>query len=158
MVRCQLKAGYGQVAVERGFNINKDTQVENLRETSLVSLRLVYDEVLVSKWDIPPAVALSCKQAYSKYKEDLAKNKKEADKNTSHEKRELVQEEYANVKRKNMGEEKVISNLQVNIDSYISQAANQDDPVEMEMFVVKASSFKKSIEEMRELVLNLEKY
>ena len=52
---------HGQAAVERGFNINKDTQVENLRETSLVSLRLVYDEVLVrgdiSNLDIPPALA-----------------------------------------------------------------------------------------------------
>ena len=74
-----------------------------------------------------------------------------------HEKRKLVQEEYANVKRKKMEEDEVISNLRVNIDSYISQAANQDDPVEIKKFVVKAISYKKSIEEKRELVLNLEK-
>ena len=64
--------------VERGFNINKDSQVENLCEKSLVSFRLVSVEVLfrgdTSKLDIPPALALSCKQAYSKYKEELGDN------------------------------------------------------------------------------------
>ena len=35
-----------QAPVERGFNINKDTEVENFHEDSLVQFRLVYDEIL----------------------------------------------------------------------------------------------------------------
>ena len=63
---------HGQAPVERGFNINKSTAVENLQEDSLVALRLVYDEIIVRGDDIAgiaitPELAISCHNARQKY-------------------------------------------------------------------------------------------
>ena len=37
---------HGNAAPESGFSINEDLLEENLRETSLVSLRVVYDAII----------------------------------------------------------------------------------------------------------------
>ena len=43
---------HGQAPVEGGFNINKDTEVENLHEDSLVQLQPVYEEISARGDDI----------------------------------------------------------------------------------------------------------
>ena len=36
---------HGQSVVERGFNVNKDALLDNMKEKTLISLRTVYDEI-----------------------------------------------------------------------------------------------------------------
>ena len=71
----------GQAPVERGFNINKSSKVENLKEDTLVPIRLVFDEILarddnVATLDISPELALSCQNAKRKYDDYLAQSSK----------------------------------------------------------------------------------
>ena len=60
---------HGQSAVERGFSVNKQLLVENLQEKSLVSQRIVYDdinsnEIKVQEYDLPSDLLKSCKHLY----------------------------------------------------------------------------------------------
>ena len=45
MVSKLLLLSHGQASVERGFSINKEIEVENLHEQSVVGQRVVYDHV-----------------------------------------------------------------------------------------------------------------
>ena len=133
-----------QAPMERGFNINKDTEVENLHEDTLVQLRLVYDEILargddITTMEISPELSLSCKQASSRYKEYLAKKNEDVQKKAIGEKRKLLQEEHANVKWTKMDEESIIESLQKNVDKYfglVAKAADENGVV-MKTVIVK---------------------
>ena len=107
---------HGQAPVERGFNINKETEVENLKEESLVALRFIFDEILsrgddISKFEIAPELYLSCQMAYKRYKEELQMKKDEAQTDRMACKRKLLQEEHAELKIRKKDEEDVIISL-----------------------------------------------
>ena len=73
---------HGQSNVERGFNINNDIVVENLRKESLIAQLLMYDHMHakdVGAHDIALTDKLrrSCLASSSKRKQILAENKKE---------------------------------------------------------------------------------
>lgn len=42
-----LVLSHGQASVERGFSINKEVEVENLKEHSLIAQRLICDHVTI---------------------------------------------------------------------------------------------------------------
>ena len=70
-----------QSNVERGFNINGDILVENLKE-SLIAHQLIYDHMLARKMGAHDIVSTdklwgSCQASSSKRKQILAENKKE---------------------------------------------------------------------------------
>lgn len=46
-VRLSLVLSHGQASVERGFSVNKEVRVENLKEHSLVAQRIIHDHVRV---------------------------------------------------------------------------------------------------------------
>lgn len=46
-VRLSLVLSHGQASVERGFSVNKEVMVENLKEHSLVAQRIIHDHVRV---------------------------------------------------------------------------------------------------------------
>ena len=56
---------HGQSFVERRFNVNKQTMVENLKELGLTLLRMVYDEIMyhcgnMKDFPVPSSVLLAC--------------------------------------------------------------------------------------------------
>ena len=57
---------HGQSAVERGFNINKQTLVDNLQEVSVTSLCTVYNEILdhgsIRSFPVNNSLLLSCQE------------------------------------------------------------------------------------------------
>ena len=128
---------HGQAPVERGFNVNKDTEVENLEEDSLVAPRLVYDTIVsrddidIVNREIPSDLSLSCQLAHKKYEEYHKSKKKVAHKSLMGEKRKLLQDEYAEVKRKKTEEEDIVANLESNVNKYITLAAAEEDHVKM---------------------------
>lgn len=70
---------HGQADVERGFNINKDSVVENLQQLSLKVLRCMYHALIAMdakphNFHITNAVVVECKQACSQYIAELEEN------------------------------------------------------------------------------------
>lgn len=69
MMKCLLILSHGQAAVERGYSVNKDMLVENLKERSLIALRLVQDamaECAVVE-ALPKDLIQHCKGARMRY-------------------------------------------------------------------------------------------
>ena len=64
---------HGRAAVERGFSVNREVLVENLKQQSLVSQRIVYNYMTVGhsanlhEFQIQRELLLSCKGAHAKY-------------------------------------------------------------------------------------------
>lgn len=77
---------HGQSSIERGFSINKQLLVENLKEKSLIALRTIEDH-LSSSGETPESIKIGremqqhARKASSRYREDLQmqKSKKESD-------------------------------------------------------------------------------
>ena len=72
---------HGKADFERGFNTNSELLVENLKELSLISQRIVVDHFSANKSDlhsyqVDKKVLLSCKGARMKYGSYLENEKK----------------------------------------------------------------------------------
>ena len=72
---------HGQADVERGFNINRELLVENMKELSLISQRIVCDHFSACKNDlhnyqVDKKLFLSYKGARMKYENYLENEKK----------------------------------------------------------------------------------
>lgn len=82
---------HSNAAVERGFSVNKECLVENLKEDSLVAQRVVHDAVLaaggIAQVDITDRMVKTVRSAYSVYREQLQTKKRERDETTELEKK-----------------------------------------------------------------------
>ncbi|KAI4471722.1 lupus la protein-related [Holotrichia oblita] len=74
---------HGNAFVERGFSINKECLVPNMKENSLTAQRLIFDAVSqkggIEKIDISKTFLTYARNANREYKNHLEKNKKEED-------------------------------------------------------------------------------
>ena len=80
-----LTLSHGQTSVERGFSVNKEVLVPNLKEVSLVAQCFIHDTI--STWDIQLSdftiteeLLQSCNHANSRYKMYLLDEKEKAKK------------------------------------------------------------------------------
>ena len=141
---------HGQSSVERGFNVNKQTMVENLEELGLTSLRMVYDEIMyhggnIKDFPIPSSLLLDCQSPHMNYKIDLDRKKAESEKTEITNKRKLLIEELNIVKKKKKTDEQsLIKRLKSDSEEFVLQAGETSDVAEMRSLVVKASSLKKT--------------
>ena len=152
---------HGQAPVERGFNINEETEVENQSEESIVALRFVFDEILsrgddIPKFQIPSELYLSCQMAHKRYTEDLEKKKNEADADKVACKRKLLVDEHMELKRRKLDEENVVLSLESSVKGYISKAANEEDHTKLKEIVTKMQSFKETIKKKKKVIIDLE--
>ena len=90
-----LTLSHGQADVERGFSINKEMLVDNMRQTSLINQRLIFDHLSVENTEladftISKDLLNSCKCASGKYKRSLEENKKEKVQSEGASKRKLI--------------------------------------------------------------------
>ena len=83
VVKLILILSHGQATVERGFSVNKEVEVENLKEHTLVAQRIVCDHVNsvggVLKVELSKPLLLSVKmsrQRYEKYLDQEREKKK----------------------------------------------------------------------------------
>ena len=152
---------HGQSSVERGFNINKQTMVDNLQEVSLTSLRIVYDEILVhgsfKAFTITKSLLLSCQAACRKYKNELEKKKAASNESEKNNKRKHLGEESLIIKKKKFEVEGLIKELNNDADKIVAQAGAINNIVQIKKFVVKANSSKVSVKEKREVIADLDK-
>ena len=86
MFKLVFVLSHGQSSIERGFSINKQLLVENLKEKSLIALHTIEDH-LSSSGETPESIKIGremqqhARKASSQYREDLQmqKSKKESD-------------------------------------------------------------------------------
>ena len=141
---------HGQASVERGFNINKEMLVENMKELSLVRLRMVYDEIKASgyksyNFPISNGIVVASKQASSKYKIELEKNKDSLVEASRQEK----EEEISVVKRKRLA---VDERLEIDAEKLYTDTEEKN---KMELLIM-ANSLKKSCKEKQETMKDLD--
>ena len=96
---------HGQSSVERGFTVNKQLSIENLKEKSLIALRRVADHMSTSE-ETPEEVQITrdmfhyVKDASRKYKEDLYQQRHEKENERKSLKRKIVDDEIKQIKAK----------------------------------------------------------
>ena len=88
---------HGQSQTECGCSISKEILIENLRELSLISQRILYNHMKDSGDDLANFVisrdlAMSCKGAHKRYAAALEAKREEEQKNKA-EKNKTIQEE-----------------------------------------------------------------
>ncbi|XP_077511308.1 uncharacterized protein LOC144121784 [Amblyomma americanum] len=80
-VKLILCMSHGNAAVERGFSVNKECLVENLKEESLIAQRVVYDAVSavggVAKIDVTNTMMQMVRGANARWKEELQRKRQE---------------------------------------------------------------------------------
>ena len=135
-----------QARIEQGFSVSEDAFCVNMEKTSLNARRTVYDHMISSYVNVPEFVVKnefvqSCKAAHSKYTAELQETRKEKAKEKEGNKKKLLQEELATVKRKKLELKTVVSSLQQDIEKYSIEAGEKEDLKEMQALIIKANSF-----------------
>ena len=153
---------HGQARIKQGFSISKDALYVNMEKTYLNARRTVYDHMIcsnvnVSEFVVKKGLTHSCKAAHSKYTAHLQETRKERTKEKEGNKRKLLQEELATVKRKKLELEAVVSSLQQDIEKYSIEAAEKEDLKEMQALIIKANSFQTTVKEKLVTINDLEK-
>ena len=133
-----------------------------MEKTCLNAHRTVYDHMIssnvnVSEFVVKKKLIQSCKAAHSKYTAHLQETRKEKAKEKEGNKRNLLQEELATVKRKKLELETVVSCLQQDIEKYSIESCKKEDLKEMEALIIKANSFRTTVKEKLVTINDLEK-
>ena len=106
--------------------------------------------------DIPSELSLSCQLAHKRYNDYLENKRRAAEKDEIGRTRKLLQEEYAEVKRKKGEEEEIVLDLQNSVDKYISQAAKEENNKKLREIIVKMNSFKETISKKKIVISELD--
>ena len=122
--------------MERGFNVNQQTMVENLEELDLTSPRIVYDEIMyysgeIKDFPIPTSLLSACQSAHQKYENDLDRKRAESQKVEVTNKRKLLIEELNIVKKRKTDEESLVKQLKDDSTKSIIEAGETSDVAQM---------------------------
>ena len=130
--------------------------IENLKPDSLCALRLVYDHIASTKksiheMEITNKMVTSCKTAYSRYSQALEDAKKQS-KVTGKEKREMIQTEIRDVKRRQMEVMTCVVTLEKDVEKCCDGAdAKPDIPL-----FLKSNALRTSIKEIEQVAKDLD--
>ena len=146
---------HGQSNVERGFNINNDIVVENLRKESLIAQLLMYDHMHakdVGAHDIALTDKLrrSCLASSSKRKQILAENKKEKALSEKENTKERLTEEIGKVLQQVEAMKATISDLDREVAECCDKA--EEAGADVQAIVAKGNALKRAATEKRKLV------
>lgn len=149
---------HGQASVERGYSVNNDLLVENMKEKTVTSLRTVYDSVSASGkhfTSIPLNEDLkrnvkSARMRYETYKESLISNKAENDKNL---KRKNLQADLKVEETKRRRLKESIDSLSKEADELAKLAEKKQDLT----FLSKSNAFRQKVTDKMEEESNVQK-
>lgn len=104
VIKLCLVLSHGQADVERGFSVNKKVEVENLKEESIIAQRMICDYVSsvggVLNVPISKELLNSCAHARQRYMQDLEKQKEQNTSAVQKRKRERIETDIEELKRK----------------------------------------------------------
>lgn len=155
LMKCLLTLFHGQAAVERGYSVNEDMLVENLKERTLVALRLVQDAMAGHAKDepLPKDLIQHCKAARKRYVQYLEDEKKKQDQTANEKKRKDLHHEMTYVKAKQQRIMQSIETMQKEADETAVRAENKQDFT----LLSKSNGYRKSVTEKREELAALAK-
>ena len=120
-VRLALILSHGQASVERGFSVNKEVMVENLKEHSLVAQRVIHDHVRIigglHNVGYLKELFLSASAARQKYHMYLDEERRKKQDQQKALKIKTLMEEISEVKVKKKRMEKDVRQLMKSADS-----------------------------------------
>ena len=153
-----LTLSHGQSDVERGFSINKEMMVENMKQSSVVSQRMICDHMTAAKielheFKITKELLVSCRTAAAKYRSALKEQKENEIISHKANKRKMIQDEILQIKRKKEDMQKCIASLDKDIVKLSFEAEKTEDFD----LLVKANSFRRTKEDKLKSVESLDK-
>ena len=159
VVQLLLVLYHGQASVERGFSVNKEFEVENLSNESLVAQRIVCDHISDSVAGILPvdvpitqSLLTSCASArkwHERYLDQQRQNKKSEEGNR---KRKSLLHEIEELKEKKR-------RLTEDIDSLVRSADNLAEKAEstgIKSFMTQSNSLRRTAKEKTSVLNNVE--
>ena len=126
LLRELLILSHGRATVERGFSVNRQVMIENMKEQTFIAQRTIQDHIqsiggldqLVVSRELL-AAASAGRQRYSAYLEEQKKEQQQASQNR---KRKIVLEEKAELEKKKKRLASDVSALQLDADSLAKEA------------------------------------
>ncbi|XP_075744803.1 uncharacterized protein LOC142803566 [Rhipicephalus microplus] len=147
VIRLLLILSHGQATVERGFSVNRQVSVENLKDISYVSQRIVCDAVSKAGGILNVAITKELRKsvaaAHNRYRAYLEDTKKQVMEQTKASKRSHIEEEIESIKTKKRRLEATIADLTACADKYALRAEATSDIT----LIVKSNSLRKSANE-----------
>ena len=160
VIRLILVLSHGQASVKRGFSINKQVEVENLKEQSLVAQRLLCDHVKtvggVSNVTINNKLLVSSAMARQKYELYLQEEREKKKSNEEMRKRKHLLDELDDLKQKKQRMNSDINSLTKSADECCEKAERTGNLT----FVAKSNALRRSardkIEDLKKMEEKLE--
>ena len=144
VVKLFLVLSHGQATVERGFSINKEVEVKNLKEHTLVAQRIVCDHVNsvggVLKVELSKPLLLSVKMSRQRYEKYLDQERQKKKTEQERSKRKCVLEEIDEVKKKKKRIDAEIKSLNDTADELCTKA----EATAKLTFVIQANALRRS--------------
>ncbi|RXN18476.1 LIM homeobox Lhx6 [Labeo rohita] len=157
VVKLLLILSHGQASVERGFSVNKEVMVENLKEHSLISQRVIHDHVRSVGGLLNIAYtkelllsAAAARQKYHMYLDDQRRLKQDEQKA---QKRKGLMEEITEIKSKKKRLEEDMRVLLKSADDNAEKAESQGKL----SFISKSNGFRRAAKEKKRSLETLEK-
>ena len=151
VIRLILVLSHGQASVERGFSINKQVEVENLKEQSLVAQRLLCDHVKtvggVSNVTINNKLLVSSAMARQKYELYLQEEREKKKSNEEMRKRKHLLDELDDLKQKQQRMNSDINSLTKSADECCEKAERTGNLT----FVAKSNALRSARDKVEDL-------
>ncbi|KAH8031778.1 hypothetical protein HPB51_020849 [Rhipicephalus microplus] len=133
VIRLFLVLSHGQATVERGFSVNRQVSVENLKDISYVSQRIVCDAVSKAGGILNVAITKELRKsvaaAHNRYRAYLEDTKKQVMEQTKASKRSHIEEEIESIKTKKRRLEATIADLTACADKQHPTVERWERPV-----------------------------
>ena len=144
---------HGQADIERGFSVNKELLIENMKQKSLVSQRIVCDQLSdytnqLHKYKIEKKLFLSCKSARMRYENHLRKESDKKEETQKSKKRKALNDEIVTAKKVRQDLIDCIASLEADITKYSIEAEKLRDFT----LLTKANSLRKTITKKEESI------
>lgn len=129
VVKLCLLLSHGQASVERGFSINKEMMVENLKEHSLIAQRLIHDHVHfvggLQNIGYTKELLLSASASRQKYQMYLDDERRQKQDQQKQQKRKTLMDEISEMKVKKKRMEEDVKTLVKSADSNAEKAESE---------------------------------
>lgn len=142
-----LLLSHGQATVERGFLVNKEVEISNIQEDTIVAHRIVCDYVSlhggVLKVPLTPGLLSSVVSARSRYRIYLETEKQKKVSEAQGFKRKAIEEQLQQLRKKRSSIQEVAGSLARDADKLAEQAESKQGS-KMTELIVKSNAFRRS--------------
>ena len=156
VIKLILVLSHGQASVERGFSINKQLEVENLKEESLVAQRLVCDHVRaaggIMNINISKSLLNSASMARHRYEQYLEKERRSKKTAEEQRKRKATLDQMDELKVKKQRLLSDISALTQSADEMAEKAESTSNLT----FLAKSNAYRRSVKDKQGILVSVE--